>query len=323
MSTSTSANFKIYHEQFFGGMVEVMEQNSVAFNEAGRNTIQMVPEHLKGDFEQESFFQLLGAGLVSRRDTTSTADATPLGLAQDEFVGVKLNRRLGPVENTFDSFKKIGRSEEEMSFILGQQAGQAVTLEMLNTSVSVLIASTAGVGAMVVDRTGDDPNTIIHEYLVDLLAAYGDQGGNVLAWLMHSKTFYDLMKQSIADKLFEVAGVTVISGTVASLNRPIIVTDSAALLSSGTYSVLGLTEGACVINDSENRDIVSDVITGKDNLILRIQGEYAYNIKVKGYKWDITNGGSNPNAGALTTSSNWDKVVNDNKNLAASMLKVK
>lgn len=64
------------------------------------------------------------SGLVSRRDTTSTGAATDQTMTQDEWVSVKLNRKIGPVLQSRDSFRKImaGKTEQEMSFILGQMS---------------------------------------------------------------------------------------------------------------------------------------------------------------------------------------------------------
>jgi hypothetical protein len=87
--------------------------------------------------------------------------------------------------------------------------------------------------------------------------------------------------------------------------------------------VLGLTEDACTISESEERNIVSELVTGKENLIMRIQGEYAFNVNVKGCAWDLTNGGTNPSATALATSSNWDQVVSDVKSLGGIRILVK
>ena len=50
---------------------------------------------------------------------------------------------------------------------------------------------------------------------------------------------------------------------------------------------------------------MSDLITGGQNLAMRIQGEYAYNIKIKGCRWNIGAGGANPTDAALATSANW------------------
>lgn len=171
-------------------------------------------------------------------------------------------------------------------------------------------------------------DTITHSSLVDLQALYGDAGQRVSAFVMHSKVYYDLMKQGIADNVYNVAGVTIHEGTVATLGKPVIVTDSDSLVSSGTgdttahneYFTLGLTAGAIEVEESEDRQIVSDLITGLENLVLRYQGEYAYNVKLKGYAWDITNGGINPTTAAMGTATNWDKVVTDDKSTGGARL---
>ena len=60
----------------------------------------------KGDYSEQAFFQAL-AGLVSRRDTTSSGSASDQNLSQDEWVSVKLNRKIGPVLQAEDAFAKI------------------------------------------------------------------------------------------------------------------------------------------------------------------------------------------------------------------------
>lgn len=125
----------------------------------------------------------------------------------------------------------------------------------------------------------------------------GDAANGITCWVMHSKAYFDLMSQAIADKIFEVSGVTIYEGSVATFNRPTIVVDSPALFTAGTpdtYSVLGLVENAIEVAESEERSIISDVVTGFENLILRIQGEYAFNLRLKGFAWDTVGGGVNP-----------------------------
>jgi hypothetical protein len=165
-------------------------------------------------------------------------------------------------------------------------------------------------GAMIHDYSAT--GTVTHTELVNILAKMGDASGEIIAWVMHSKTYFDLVKQGIADALFEVAGVTVYTGTTATLNRPVIVVDSPDLIDlvpiPDEYRVLGLVSGACTIDESENRDIESDVITGNENIIQRIQGEYAYNIKLKGMKYLVASG-ANPDDTALALSTNWVDVT--------------
>jgi hypothetical protein len=56
-------------------------------------------------------------------------------------------------------------------------------------------------------------------------------------------------------------------------------------------------------------------------LVVRVQAEYAYSLGIKGFKYDVANGGANPDATAVGTASNWDKVATDKKDLAGVILK--
>ena len=69
--------------------------------------------------------------------------------------------------------------------------------------------------------------------------------------------------------------------------------------------------------ESEERQVVSDLITGLENLVMRVQGEYAFNVGVKGYKWNTT---ANPADAALATGANWTKVATSDKSTAGVML---
>lgn len=307
------ADFVIYHEEFFGGFSEALEQNANVFNAASNNCIQLRANRLKGDYEKESFIKNVN-NLISRRNTASIAGVTDLGMSQDEFVGVKVNRKIGPVANTLDSWRKIGEDTSTMSFSLGQQIGAAAAVDMTDTAVRALVAALLNIGSndAVHDGTAGTPT---HTGLVSTLAKMGDKQGDIACWVMHSKSFFDLMRDAIdksAEIIQQMAGVTVFSGTVASLGRPVVVTDSSALVLAGTpneYRILGLTEGAAILDESEEQEILSDPVTGLEQLVMRVQGEYAYNTKIKGCKWDVANGGSNPDDTAVGTATNWDYVL--------------
>lgn len=320
MAAGDVRDFVIYDEEFFGGYSEALEQNTDVFNAGSGNTIQLRPNRLIGHYEKESFFKNV-AGLVSRRDIESTAGATDGKLEQGEFAGVKVNRKIGPVKNTIDSFRKIGEDAGTMSFMLGQQIGAAAAVDMVNTAILALNAAInefgAGVGTF--DGTAGTPT---HKNLAQILRLMGDKQQDVVAWVMHSNSWFDLLESGLDQSgntvIQELAGVTVFSGGTASLGRPVVVTDSDSLIASGTpdnYQILGLTEGACVIDESEEREIVSDLITGEENLGMRIQGEYAYNLRMKGFAWDFATASSpNPDDTALATAGNWDYKLSTSAN---------
>lgn len=322
MPTGTKADFKIYSPQFYAGWNEVLQQNTNVFNAASGGAIRLVPDKVEGDYETESFLQELA--VVSHRDTLSTGAAAATKLTQGEHLGVKLNRRIGPVENTIDSFRKMGKDGEEFSFRLGEKIAKEVMVEMVNTALLAAASAVAGVPGLVVDRSGT--GTMKTQYIVEAIAKFGDAGSKIRALAMHSKVFYDLWGDQITEKLFTSDSAVVYNGAPVSLNFPLVVTDSSSLLDTvpvpDQYFVLGLVDSAITIKESEEREVVTETVTGLDNLVLRLQGEYAYNLALKGYAWDKTAGGENPDAAALGAAGNWDQVASDVKETAGVLLKV-
>jgi hypothetical protein len=317
--TGTRNDFKIYHEEFFGGMNEVVQQNSNVFNAASSNAIRLVPRMLKGDYDRESFFKAVET-LVTRRDPTSTSDAAIQKLEQGELQGVKLNRKIGPAYQTMDSFKKIQVDPREFSFILGQQAGEEALRDYVNTgALSVSTAIQRMSPSMVVDKTAETDSTLSAQYLIQTMAKMGDRAQRIRAWVMHSKPWFDLMEGQVSDKVTNISDVVIYGGSPGTLGRPVIVTDSPYLVNYQTvtsgpagdnYIVLGLTEDAVVMNQSEEESIMSDILLGKENIIMQYQGEYAYNIRVKGFSFGNT---VNPTAANLGLTTNWTFQMHDAK----------
>ena len=319
MAIGSMSDFQIYPEQYYGGMYESIAQNINAFNGASNNALVLVNENIKGHYEYESFVQF--KDIVARRDITSVSDATDLKLAQEELVNVKLNRILGPVAQTLDAWKKIDEDPEVMSFILGQMAAEQKTKNYLNSILYAVESALDNVSDLEYDATGASTTTLTHSHLVSGMSKMGDQGQRIVAWVMHSKPFWDLMGQAISDKITNVADTVIYGGSPGTLGRPVIVTDSAALTDANgsatdTYNVLGLVAGAGTVKESEPDNVAFQMITGKDNLVYRYQGEYAFNVGVRGFQWDVSNGGSNPTDATLSTATNWDKVANDVKDCA-------
>lgn len=297
-----------------------MQQNADAFNAASNNALRLVTRGLKGEYERESFLKSTSS-LVARRDPTSTSAVTDNKLAQGELVGVKVNRRLGPVSQSRDAFRKIGVSPDEFSMMLGAQAGVAIAVDYINIAIGAAKFSILGVGASALkyDNTGQSPTTLSHPALVSGMALFGDRSSRLECFVMHSKPYFDLVKQALSDKILNVADVAVYKGTTATLGKPTVIIDSPNLVnlvagsaSQTTYDVLALVENAIEVAESEERDIISQPVTGLENLVDRIQGEYAFNLRVKGMQWNTATG-VNPTDAQLMTSSNWLYQPADNK----------
>lgn len=299
--------FVVYQDQVQSGIVEVLAQNGNAFNAASQGAIVLSTASKRGDFAQAAFFSAL-PGLVSYRDTSSSNTAVgDLAINEAEIVSVKMNRKIGPVSQTRDAFRKImaGKTDQEMSFILGQQAAKGMQLDMLGTSLTAAQGALSGQVSAVV---GNNTTALTTASLIGGLAALGDRAGEIVCWVMHSGAYYELVQSQISDKIFGVANFSINTGSPVTMNRPVIVTDDASLTSgvgaNVAYVTLGLTAGSLVVENSEEEEIVLQDITGGAQLGVRYQGEFAYNLGVKGFAWKTT-AGKNPLAAAVANSANW------------------
>lgn len=323
-AAGTASDFKVYHEQFYGGMYEELSQEVDIFNVASRNTIRLITQDQLGDYTYESFFDRVSS-LITRRDTTSVSAATSQKLTQGELIGVKINRKIGPVDETLDAWEKVGKygedAQREMSYQLGRQVGEEIAHDMVESSINAVEAALSGQANNTYDATGQTTKTMTVTHLLNGLVKMGDKASKVICWFMHSKQYFDLMKQAVSDKIYEEAGVVVYGGSPGTLGRPVVVVDADGLYlgadsSESTYQCLGLVENAVIVTESESKRLVDEIVTGLENLVFRIHGEYAYNLKIKGFAWDTTNGGTNPTELKIRTASNWDKAYSSAKNLA-------
>jgi hypothetical protein len=326
MAIGKASDFKIYQEQVHGGFVETIQQFVEGFNTASGGAIRLIDSLHRGDYYQESFFDVIGS-LVSRRDTTSVSAATDLAPTSDDFIGVKRNYKVGPVANTLDAWRKLGEDQEMLSFVVGQQIAKAVPQAMLEAALMSLEAKLDSVAALEEDDTAA---TITTEGLVDAMAKQGDAAQNIACIVMHSKVYYDLLKDQITDAVYRANGLSIMEGTPATLGRPVLVTDSSSLVevdgvSAGidAYSSLLLFSNAATIKVSEPPTVVTELVTGLENLVYRMQGEGAYTVSLRGCQWDTANGGANPTDAALATATNWDTVVASNKLLPGAILKTR
>lgn len=327
MATGKASDLKVYNPQIQAGLIETLTQISAVFNEASRNCIRLVANRLPGNYVYEAFWQN-PSGLISRRDTTSVSAATDIAMTQAENVSVKLNRKIGPVAQTLDAFRKIGKAanEQSLDFMIGTQVAKAMQVEMCDTALLALRAALNNQSS--VKYTVPTNGTLNTAGLVSGLAKRGDRATDVACWVMHSKAYYDLVQAQITANIDGVSNFNVATATPVTLNRPVLVTDSPSLIVvSGTsntpitdYLTLGLVPGAATVEDSEEEYVARFIETGKENLIVRVQGEFAYNLGLKGFTWDVTNGGANPAAAALGTGSNWDTTMASLKDWAGVII---
>lgn len=331
MATTLPSDMKVYDPRARGGFTERLLQNLAVFNQASNGTMVLASNRQAGNFSYESMFKMAG-GLITRRDETSLAAATAKKLSQDEFITVKVNRKVGPVEWTLASFKKAGYNESTFRFVAGQEAADAFLQDQVHSSLVSVTAALNGFASVKheVKNSGGNFIKMASTDLVDGLNKFGDQAQQIRAWVMHSKTYNDLVKDQINMKVTGISNLSLAGATPITLNRPVLVTDDPALIVNDAppsqtaayrYLTLGLTANAVTCEDSEEETMLFETITGLENIVIRMQGEMAYNLGMKAHKWDVANGGANPTEAALGTATNWDRVLTDPKQMPGVIIK--
>lgn len=319
MATGTISDAVVYQQQMYGGFYERLTQNLEAFNAASNGSIILRSAFTKGQYDQESFFANFSA--LSRRDDSVVTDANASAITMDENVKVKRKVKF-LAEVTRDMMRSQGIDYETAAVMAGQQMADEFRQSMLNQSIAAANAALSGVSSWTLDVSGAGSSGVASvKNLNRVLAQMGDASSNVNLWVMSGAAFHALVGDSLNTMNFNDSGVSIYNGGVPTLGRPVLITDAPTLTTGTTsYTILGLTNGAIDVNNSEMPDVVVDTITGKENIISRYQGEAAYNLGVKGFKWDIANGGANPTDAAVATSTNWDQNVTSNKSLAGVRL---
>ena len=315
MAVGLASNFVVRDELANAVYEEELTQFFDIFNAGTNGGVQLQLEGREGDYYKRRFFDQIPTSSNARRDTTSTAAQTDTAMTQDEIVAVKLSRKFVPYAQTLDAWEKIGMSNDEMNVHMAKAFADNTKYDILERVIIVLK-----------NVLGQDPNTVYdysatadmaHVALIRGLQLFGDQAGRIICWLGHSKPWFNLMEDSLTVAGGNVGPAVLYEASQPTMGRKFVQTDSSNFIVTGTpddYLTFGLVKDACVVTISESRRFVSDLVTGAENLYLRFQGEYAFDIEVKGHAYNFGAGGANPTDVTLAGAGNWTREVAHLKN---------
>lgn len=121
-----------------------------------------------------------------------------------------------------------------------------------------------------------------------------------------------------SNRLFESTNVMVVD----ILGKVAVISDIPALTEAGAPNkakVLSVTAGGIIVDNSS--DIISnlDTTNGNQRIETTWQADYTFGVKLKGYAWDVANGGPSPLHAELFTGTNWDKAVAEDKHTLGTL----
>lgn len=312
------SDLAVFQEYAQTSMTETQDQAIDKFNANVRGGIILTSKAHEGDFSSTAIWAKI-SGLVRRRNAYGSGAQGALTMSQLVNTSVKVAAGTPPINIDPGMLKWIQKSPEEAGVVIGTQMAEDSMSDMLNTGIMAYVAAVGNVASNVYDGTA---GTAKLESLMSGASKFGDRSQDLVAWLMHSKSAFDIYGQALANsnRLFQFGNVQVVDD---GFGRPIIMTDSPALITSGTpdtYHQLGLAAGGIIVEQGNEFTDNIETKNGDENILRTYQAEWVYQLGIKGFTWDTATGGKSPNDAALGAAANWDKISTSHKDLAGVLV---
>lgn len=309
------SNMEVFNKYVMPATIETLDQMYDQFNAASGGTIRLEGTGFEGDFSEESFYTTLAAAQRRVDRYASNGSASSTALAQTKTAGVKVAGGIGPIVYEPGQMTWLEKAEAEGIEVASRSFAEIIMKDQMNTAIACLVAATENNAAVVNDVSGTGGITYAAQNTAH--SKFGDHSGDIRGTVMGGSVYHRLIGENLtnAERLFQSSGVLVID----ILGKAVVVTDAPALYEAGTPNkdkVLGLVEGAATINGAS--DVITNIETNNGNLRIEttLQSDYSFGVNLKGYSWDVANGGKSPTDAELATGSNWDKVVTSDKHTA-------
>jgi hypothetical protein len=321
MAANALASLALFEQYAYEVSTEVIDQQVALFNAASRGAIVLQSGNNESDFSELAKYALI-ANLVVSRNAYDDSAVSAVDVARLVEISVKCAWGTPPVNIDQHLWTWIQKSPAEAGAFIGQQLAVGVMQRKLNLAISALVAALTSVASTnVFDNTATGVPTLTA--LNTASGKFGDRSQALVAWIMHSKSVHDLYAGAItgSNYLFKFGDVNIRED---GFGRVLVVTDSPALayVSTGNkYRSLGLVPGAAlVVDNAADTRVNTQTSNGRTNIHDTYQAQGSFNLGIKGFKWDVVNGGKSPNDAALAVSTNWDQAATSIKDLAGVML---
>lgn len=310
---------KVFSEQAYSTFTELLDYNIDLFNQATRGGLILMSSAHMGDYSDMAMWALT-ADLVRRRDMYAQTAVAEKTLAQIMETSVKVASGTYPVRIDPSMMRWIQKSPEEAAATVGRQMAQQALADMLSSAIRAFRAAHEQLATNYLEVAANASLTALNSTRAKL----GDRAGDLACWVMHSKQVFDIYGAALtnANMLFQFGNVKV---THDGFGNPFVISDSPLLTvatdNPQTYRALGLVPGAVLIGRNNDFEDNISTLNGEQNIKRTYQAEWSFNLTVKGFAWDKTNGGHSPTDTAIGTSTNWDQYVTSYKDLGGVVLK--
>lgn len=316
------SDLAVFSEYAYEAKTEVLKQNVDLFNSASQGAMTLTfGNDNAGDYNDNAFWAAT-AGLIRRRNAygTGTVAEKVLGMLTDTMV--KVAAGTPPIRIDPSEMKWIQIDPQTRGAALGQQLAKQTMADYVNTAIMSVV--TALLGQSTTNHFDGSAAAFDLTYYNSGQRLFGENASDIVLWLQHSKTMFDLWGTNLQNNtgMFQFGNVAI---RTDPFGRTLLMSDAPALVNLAPipdqYYTLGLTAGAVEVQENNDFTANEETRNGNENIVRTYQAEWSYNVGVKGFTWDKTNGGKSPTDAALGTSTNWDKIATSFKDLAGILIK--
>ncbi|QXV81925.1 major capsid protein [Escherichia phage KarlBarth] len=306
----------VFQRKLVTAVTQMIPDNLNVFNAAANGAVVLGTGEVLKDVVEKMSVGLI-ANLVTDRNAYAPVGtpATAKVLARMLTNSVNLSAKVGPVAITKAMMAKIETNVNSVAAEIAAQATQAIMLHYLkagigagkaaiesnnNNAVYTQPARVDGVGGRIFPTLADFP-----------LAAskFGDQASLIKSWFMDGVTWANFIAYQAlpsAEQVFAIGDLQVMGD---GLGRRFIISDAAAD-AMGAGKMLGLVPGAVAVT-TNGLDMLAQEKGGNENIERWWQGEFDFNVAVKGYRLKASartpiEGVRSFKLSDITTKDNWE-----------------
>lgn len=320
-------SLSVFNQKVVSTTTALVQEQINVFNAASNGALVLGSGQVIADFVEQISLGLI-ANLVTERNPYAPAgtDALLKVLAEQLTNNVNLYGKVGPFVITTGIMEKINRDAATISATIAAQAAQGVIQQYLKSAVGALAAAIGSNSKAVhtqparVNPNAGGANVLM---LMDFpLAAgkFGDAAGMINTWVMDGATWANFTAYQVipnVEQLFNIGNINVMSD---GLGRRFLVTDALSGTAGVQNSVLGLVPAAAVVTTT-GLNMEAGTRLGGENIEKLLQGEFSYNLALKGYRLkktytDKLDGKTPTKQADMLKASNWETVTGGNVDAA-------
>ncbi len=274
------------------------------------------------------------ANLVTRRDLTSEADATPEKITTRDDKGVRISAKM-LMSTTQSASWLSGQPQGALTNFFAKEANNRLSLYIrkyvLGVAKAAITNMTSSFGTKSV-WSDSDKTKLSTGLLASIRALLGDSAEKISAgtgagWVFRGESFNeDLTQFQLNQGVQGIADRAAAGMNPHTLGMDYCLADDAALLTAvgsglgyDKYYSLLLGPG-CIELDLIAINFQDLWVNPKaENVEYVLRGDADFELRVPGFQWDNTSGGTNPDLTAASLSTNWDPTYTDHREVLMAM----